>query len=506
MNFLNDYIFKNKIFYLLIGFIFSRIFYYEFFDIKFDTWTVDVYWQFIPKELLKNNFIESILYNHWQAPLLNILLGLLMKITDKYFLILQILYLIIGFCSFVLIYLISKNFNFSEKNSLLISFTLMLLPTTILYENHFYKEYLTFFFLLWVFYSSINIYKNSQTIRYVIYLSFGLSFLCLTRETFHIFWAYILIFIIQRKLDLRKSILLFLVFSFFTIPFYLKNLILFDKFAINTTSVYEHLNQKIDYVKEMDDPTRHEKIRNFTFGSYDDYLNFKKKASPLYNVPINTSPHSYKEILNYNYKRNIKLLNTNTSFNEVFFEVDKHRKKDFYLIIKEYPILILLNILNSTTRHLFTSSDYFNFTKHNADKMKIMIKLADCIKLTPVCVYDYGFNWKTGYTDGEPFETMDTGPLNYAEKIIYSIQYTNFLLVLMYLSLLIYLFKILFLNKNNGDQSMIIFWLLTFVFIFTALVIFEDGEIARHRFPFDYLCFLIFLRQIKEKFFIKNNK
>ena len=46
---------------------------------------------------------------------------------------------------------------------------------------------------------------------------------------------------------------------------------------------------------------------------------------------------------------------------------------------------------------------------------------------------------------------------------------------------------------------MINFLLITFIFIFVSLVVFEDGEIARHRFPFDYLCFLIFLKKIKDK-------
>ena len=124
MLFLNNYIFKNKIFYIFITFIFSRIFYYEFFDITFDSWTVDVYWQFIPQELLKNNFIESIIYNHWQAPFLNLLLGLLMKLTNEYFLILHLSYLFFGLCSFLLIYLICKNFDFSEKASFIVSFTL----------------------------------------------------------------------------------------------------------------------------------------------------------------------------------------------------------------------------------------------------------------------------------------------------------------------------------------------------------------------------------------------
>ena len=54
-------------------------------------------------------------------------------------------------------------------------------------------------------------------------------------------------------------------------------------------------------------------------------------------------------------------------------------------------------------------------------------------------------------------------------------------------------------NDYRLYNNLITFWLLTFVFVFATLVVFEDGEIARHRFPFDYLCFLIFLKQIKQK-------
>lgn len=495
---------SNKITYLLLIFIISRIFYLKFLNITFDNWTIDVYWQFFPKNLLENDLLNSIYFNHWQAPFLNLFVGIMMKLTHHYFLIIQFIYLIIGFSSFVLIYFISKNFNFSENFSFLLSAALMLLPTTILYENHFYKEYISFFLLIWLFYSTIRIIKKPNSPKYILFLSLSLSLLCLTRETFHIFWGYILLIIIQKNLNTFNKLLLFFIFTIIVMPFYLKNLILFDKFAINTTSLYEHLNQKIDYVKEMNDPNRHQKIRELTFGSHQDYQKFKKKTSVLYDVKINSSAEYYKIYLNYVSNYENKLLNSNTNFNEVFFEVDKYRKKDFLLVLKEQPLLIILNIINSITRHLFSSSDYFNFTKHNADKMGYLIKISDCIKLTPICIYEYKFDWKTFYTfDGQPFKSIDTGPLSYKEKIIFSLQYTNFLLVIVYVTLLFFLIKSL-LSKKNREPTIIYFWLFTFILIFSAFVIFEDGEIARHRFPFDYLCFLIFLKQIKDKFFKVN--
>lgn len=166
--------------------------------------------------------------------------------------------------------------------------------------------------------------------------------------------------------------------------------------------------------------------------------------------------------------------------------------------MKEHPSLFLLNVINSATRHLFTSSDYFNFTKHNADKMKSLIKISDCIKLTPICFYDYGFKQEERSIGGNTYTTIDTGPLSYKEKIIYSIQYTNFLFVIIYSFLFFYLIKDLLFRK---DKNVIInFWIISFFLIFIIFIVFEDGEIARHRFPFDYLATIIFLSKIKHYF------
>ncbi len=489
-----------SIFLLILIFIISRIIYYNHFNIQFDGWTIGVYWQFFPKDLLKNDLVNSIIFNHYQPPLLNLIVGLSMKITDKYIYILQSFYLIIGFFSFYLIYLILKKFEFTEKFSLITTILLMIFPTTILYENHLYKEYLTFFFIILLFYTTLN--KKIYNYKDVFLISISLSLLCLTRETFHIFWGFILIYFIRKNLSFSKKISVILIFSIMVSPFYLKNLIIFDKFAISAASIYEHLNQKIDYIKEMKDPNRHSRLRSFSFGTYEDYNKFRKKGSILYDTRLYYGSGGYKKILNYKTKSKNKLLNSSTLFNEVYFEVEKHRKKDFFLVLKEQPTLLFLNYLNSFTRHLFSSSDYFGFTKPNADKMKPLIKIADCIKLTPVCVYEYDFKKKISYIGGNSYVSIDTGPLSYSEKIIYSIQYTNFLLIIIYIYLLFILAKKLFIKK---EYDIITFWLFTFFFIFSMLIIFEDGEISRHRFPFDYLCLLIFLKNLNLRFF-KNGK
>ena len=483
--------FKKDIFILLSFFILSRLFYYKFLNIEFDTWTIDLYWQYFPKDLLKNDLINSLIHNHNQAPFLNLMVGLMMKITNKYLILIQLIYLTFGFLSFLFIYFICREFNFKEKISLIITIILMIFPTTILYENHLYKEYLTFFFLVYLFYCTIKLNRNYDSFNYVFFISLSLSLLCITRETFHIYWGYVFIFLIIKNFTLKNKIYLILIFTIIVSPFYIKNLILFNKFGLSVAGVYEHLSQKVDYVKEMKDPKRHVSIRNYTFGTYENYQRFKKRGSILYDEPLYLRAHEYQKILNHKNKSDNKLLNSNTIFNEVYFEVEKHRKKDFFLIFKEHPSLFFLNISNSLLRHLFFSSDYFSFTKPNAEKMKPLIKLSDCIKLTPICIYEFNFKKKISSIGKNSYYSVDTGFLSYYEKIIYSFQHTNFLLVIIYISLLIYLTKNIFFLKK---LDIIDFWLLTFGYIFAVLIVFEDGEISRHRFPIDYLSFLIFLK------------
>ena len=222
--------FEKNIIILFLVFFSSRVFYYSFFDINFDVWTLDIYWQYFPKDLLKNDLLKSIIYNHYQPPLLNLIVGVLMKLTQNFLLYLQLLYLFCGLCSSIFIYLICVYFNISKKISLSITIILMILPTTILYENHLYKEYLTFFFLTWLFYFSLKIFRKKNSFFDIVNIALSLSLLSITRETFHIFWGYIFLIFIFKKIDLKKNILLWVIFSMITLPFYLKNFIMFNKF------------------------------------------------------------------------------------------------------------------------------------------------------------------------------------------------------------------------------------------------------------------------------------
>ena len=67
--------------------------------------------------------------------------------------------------------------------------------------------------------------------------------------------------------------------------------------------------------------------------------------------------------------------------------------------------------------------------------------------------------------------------------------------------MLIYFIKFLFSKTSKSKiEKMFIFWSLTTLFMLFALLLFEDTEIPRHRFPYEYMMLVFSI------YFYKKNK
>jgi len=123
--------FKNEYLFLVLVFAISRFIYLFFFDINFDTWIIKIYWQFFPEDLLKKDLLQSLIYNHYQAPLLNLMLGSLIKITNNFYFILQFIFLVLSLVNFIFLFKILEELKIKKILNLLIVTIVMILPTTI---------------------------------------------------------------------------------------------------------------------------------------------------------------------------------------------------------------------------------------------------------------------------------------------------------------------------------------------------------------------------------------
>ena len=478
--------FKNEYLFLFLIFAISRFIYFFFFDINFDVWVLKIYWQFFPEDLLKNDLIQSLIYNHFQAPFLNLLLGFLTKATNNFYFSLQIFFLFLSLLNFLFLFKILEEFKIKKNLNLIIVTILMILPSTILYENHPYKDHIVMCFLTMLIYYSVRIIKEPSNYNYF-FFTFFLILLLLVRETFHIFWAIIyLIFLNLINMKFKKNLTTVILIIIFVSPFYFKNYYLYKKFAISLTT-FEHLSQKIDFIKEMKNG-QHKGIKTFVFRD-SNFENFFSSMSDIFYIPLNSDPDTYVEIINYKYKYDNQLLKSKTAFNEVYLAVDDLRKEDFIKVIKNYPELLFISTSNAALRHFFRSSDTFYFTRFNADKIPGLIRLSHCIKITLACIYEFPFEKQKFQINNQFFMKIDDRNFGYIDKIKFSLNDMNFLIIFIYCYVAISMIKGLFNNKNKGDKLKLLinFWVITFFAIFLLLILFEDGEIPRHRYPFDYL-------------------
>ena len=263
--------------------------------------------------------------------------------------------------------------------------------------------------------------------------------------------------------------------------------------------MYENLSQKIQYVREMKSE-KNKKLKKIIFNTDKEYDQFTGRLSKLFERGLFLKPSEYANIIDYDYKYNIKILKSDTFFNEVLLEVDKIRKKDIQIIITNYPQIFLFSVSNSIIRHFFRSSDHFYFVKINSQKIPMLIKFTDCVKLTLSCIHKFDFEEETVVTNNIEWKKTIYEKLSFKDKWLFSLQDTNFTIVFIYALFLFYFLKSLKIKNKSKLQKLLIFWSITFLFIFTILSIFEDGEIRRHRFPFDYLVllFLLYFKNIRK--------
>ena len=490
-------------------FIISRIIYIFFFNIQFDSWTLTagVYDQFFPINLLQHDLVQSLIYNALQPPLLNLVTGILIKVTTNYLIYIQSIFLLCGFLNFVFFNKILIEFNLKKKIRLILTIVLMVLPTTILYENHFYKEYPAMFLITILVYISIRIIKLKIENKYISYkkiilFSFILSLLLLLRETFHIFWGwFFLLFLTAITREYKKFIISFIIFNILVLPFYLKNYFLYDHFGINL-QFWRGMNGSVDYIRKMQTNNYDQNLKRIFFKNDENYQSFITQMSPVYNEIYYQDGSNFIRLLKYKHKYNNALLQSKTFFNEVFIRVDEYRAADIKKFIKYHPEIIIFHMAQTLTRHFFRSSDVFYFIKPNAKKIPNLLRLTSCLKITLSCIFKTPFveiQTKKSLIQGTKnlYLEDDEYDRNYKNLILYTIYDINFILVILYVSLLFYFMKN-FIKRNQDKLTLLInFWVLTFFYIFTGLIIMENLEMGRQRFPFDYLSIIFLIYYIK---------
>ncbi len=106
------------------------------------------------KDLLQYDLLNTLKYWHYSPPLINFILGILLKITDGSLFLVNLIYFLINLSMTFIILLIGYyfcvKFNLSKSKKIILLFLIIFNPDIIFYENysiHTYYRKLTSIFL-----------------------------------------------------------------------------------------------------------------------------------------------------------------------------------------------------------------------------------------------------------------------------------------------------------------------------------------------------------------------
>jgi hypothetical protein len=133
---------------ILSAFAVSRILYWLA-GVRFQTHLITFNFQFIDVALLKDRLAESLFYYHMQPPLMNLVLGVLVKAFPSHYAeALHVLYMAFGAFSAVLLFQLMRRLDVGVRLACLLTILFIVSPASILFENYPMYEYLELALLL----------------------------------------------------------------------------------------------------------------------------------------------------------------------------------------------------------------------------------------------------------------------------------------------------------------------------------------------------------------------
>jgi len=245
---------------LVAGFIVSRIiFYYS--GIRFFSLTLDFYYQHIDIALLKNDLLRSVYYLHYQPPLFNIFLGIIVKMFPAaYAGVLQGIYIVTGIGIAVSLYFLMRRLEVSKYIGTALVMIFICSPSCAAYENFLLYMYPLALLLCL---SAVFLHRFASRGRMSdagVFFAL-LAAVVLIRGLYHIGWliaAVMLVLLLVPKYR-KRTLLACAVPLLLVAAVYVKNFVVFDmvttssgigKEVAKMTTFQVPVNERVKLVKE----------------------------------------------------------------------------------------------------------------------------------------------------------------------------------------------------------------------------------------------------------------
>lgn len=208
------------------------------------------------KDLLQYDLLNTLKYWHYSPPLINFILGILLKITDGSLFLINLIYFLINLSMTFIILLIGYyfcvKFDLSKSKKIILLFFIIFNPDIIFYENYsrpIYSHTIAFLFSLLCYYS-FNFFEENRLSDYIkIFIV-----LCIMTYTWTLFHPILLIavyfiFYFIFNIKYKKNLIIFLIFFSISLFPFIKNKIVFNFFGAGS-HLWIQISQTIPEHKE----------------------------------------------------------------------------------------------------------------------------------------------------------------------------------------------------------------------------------------------------------------
>ncbi len=285
--------------------------------VKFDRASLDGIMHFLDAEMLRTQLFESILYLHIQPPLMNLVTGLVLKITPESTLIFHILFLVLGNALFLSVFLLQLRLGVSRSVAAVLASVFLASPAFILFEYFLLYTLPCAAFLAMAALCLVD-YLQTRRVGWLVGFVLMVFLLCGTRSAFHLGYFVLAIGLILAldRAHWRRIAAVALVPFVLLFGFYFKNWVIFGEFTACTfveknlwimTAGNINWDEKVQMVEQGE-------LSEFAlinrWASLDAYPDqYKEVPERFADIPVLSETHKRNGEVNYNHYGNIAICN-----------------------------------------------------------------------------------------------------------------------------------------------------------------------------------------------------
>jgi hypothetical protein len=248
---------RSPHFWILASFLVSRVLYFAA-GVRFDSRTLNSFFQIIDPALMKTRLLESLFYLHTQPPGFNLILGLVVKMfPTSYTPVLHAMYLLCGLSLCFTLYRLMRILGVRPAVAATLTSLFLASPGVVLFENFLMYEYPLMALLCASAVAFHRLLTRPSGVSASLFFT-SLTALVYMRALFHLFWFLLMAGFAVRLLKGRRR----MVTAAAVVPFllalglFVKNAVVFGSF---TSSTWMGFNADTITIHELT-PEEHERL------------------------------------------------------------------------------------------------------------------------------------------------------------------------------------------------------------------------------------------------------